>query len=370
MKTVCISFVEDAVNPFFKGVTIRIAHLLATQIRIAGNISSYAELEAYMRNISLEQKIKYVEQNERGNPTVEAFYKEYKHFQKIYKKDRGRDKELIVLKKQLEKAIINLFNIRLASTIDFVKTSGLLDLDTIAAASDYREYYIRYHIAETRESDCHRLSDALQLKLAEEDGYNHPILTLTDDFFSPEFAAVNDAMPAINAFSEQGFLQELFDYPNYNVLSITDLNTIRYAVANTLADFQQAVNEFAGLSAQPAEAFAYLQGNIVDIATRLATSMEETAVITNYKKVVTTNTYFGKLYLGMIPRSLVFKYFAHIKVSQEETNAVLEQLSQDDMKQLIPVLISSFSADTLTPNGEADTATPAMMPLKKSLSID
>lgn len=371
MKTLIIGFVDDAVNPIFKGITIRIAHLLAAQLRIAGNLSYYAGMEAYMRNISIEQKMKFIEDHEKDNPKALELHQHYKILQKLYRKDKGRDKELIVLKKQIERIIHDIYNVKLDELMDLVKSSGLTDLKTIETASTYREYYISHRMLETKEEDCHRLSDILQLKLDEEEEDENPtIITLTDTFFSAEFAAVNEEMPAINTFSGNGFVQELFNYPNYNILSITDLNTIRYAVADSLTDFQQAVNEFAGLTTRPVEAFDYLQTNIVDKATILAESMEKTVVIANYKKLISTNQYFGKLYLGMIPRSLVFKYFEYAKVSKEETITVLQQLPDDKLKQLVPVLITSFNANILMPPEETDAVMPAMIPLKKSLSID
>jgi hypothetical protein len=370
MKTLIIGFVDDSVNPIFKGITIRIAHLLGEQLRMAGNLSFYAGMEEYMRNISIEQKMKFIEEHEKDNPKALELHQHYKILQKLYRKDKGRDKELIVLKKQIERIINDIYNVKLDEMMDLVKSSGLTDLKTIEAVSTYREYYVSHRAPEINEEECHRLSDILQLKLDEEEDQNPVFIALTDVFFSPEFAAVNDEMPAINAFSEQGFLQELFNYPNYNILSITDLNTIRYAVTDTLTDFQQAVNEFAGLTTRPNEAFDYLQTNIVEKATLLAESMEKTVVIANYKKLISTNQYFGKLYLGMIPRFLVFKYFKYIKASQEETTAVLEQLPDDDVKQLIPVFITSFNGNNLMAKEEADAVKPELIPLKKSLTID
>lgn len=370
MKTLVIGFVDDAISPFLKGIAIRISYLLSTEIRTAGNLSNYALADDPPDDISIEQKLKFINKHEKDNPDAIQFYQHYKEFQKIYKKDRGKNKELIVLQKKTEKKINEMFSIVLQGIRGILKTAGLGDYKALADSKDYAEYYIRYKDAESENNEDNKLSDVLQLQLDEDDNDPSPIIMLTDIFFSPEFILGTDEMPILNTLSEQGFLQELFPFPNYNDISIADLNTIRFSVNDSLINFQQSVRSFAALHTNPTKAFEYLQSSTLVTAKALTESINKTGLMANYNKLVGTERNLGKLYLGMLPRHLVFKYFEFIKVSQAATIAVLQQLPDEYGQQLMPIFITRVDEAYFAGEVETDNAKATLMPLKKSLIID
>jgi hypothetical protein len=371
MQTLFIGFVDDSVDPSMKGIGIRIAYLLSAQLRIAGNISTYFVIEENLRSMSFEQKIKFIDEREKEQPNRTQFYQHYKNFQKLYKKDRGHNKELIVLQKKTEKSVNDMFNIYLDATLRSIKAAGLLDLKALDESLSYGEYYISYQYAENEGQDYSKLSDILQLNLDEDDNKTPTVFLLNYLFFSEEFKSGDTVMPALNTFSESGFVQELFTFPNYNDFSITDLNTIRFEVNKSLADFQQCINTFTTLNANPAEAFNYLQNDVAPIAKVLAENINNTGLVASYTNLKSSTTAADKLYLGMIPRYVVFKYFEFIKASQEETIAVLHQLPDNENHQLVPVLIVALNTEPAAVEEANDITNAAeSMPLKKSLSID
>ncbi len=368
MQTIFIGFLEDAVSPESKGIAIRMGYLLSARLRLAGTISNYYTLNEDLRTISFEYKMKFIDENMNNEPDSVQLYPQYKDFQKVYKKTRGNQKEFIVAKKKLEMNVNGMFNILVDNIAAMIQKAGLTDLKAIEENSSYNEYYIHYRNAENDADGYNKLSDIITLNLDEDDNERTFIFLLTDLFFSNEFNTEENAIPPLNTFSEKGFLQELFTFPDYSNFSVADLNTLRFELKESLEHFQLAVNTFGALNANPAEAFNYLQNNIVNAATSLQGNINKTDIVESYKKLK-PNVNGGKLYLGMIPHHLVFKYFEFIKASQQETIDILNQLPDDERNKFVPVLIATFNKQT--PVIETTAITEAKpMPLKKTLSID
>ncbi len=368
MQTLFIGFVEDDVSPKLKGIAIRMAYLLSARLRLAGTIPNYYTLSEDLRTISFEYKMKFIDENMNNEPDSLQLYPRYKDFQKIYKKDRGNHKEFIVAKKKMEINVNGMFNILVDNIVAMVQKAGLADLKPIEDSSSYSEYYVVYRDAENNTEESNKLSEILTLNLDEEDNKNPTVFVLTDLFLSEKFNSGDNVMPALNAFSEKGFLQELFILPEYNSFSVADLNTVRFELKESLEHFQLAVNKFAKLYINPAEAFNYLQSDVVDAATTLEENINKTEIVTNYKNVPGAAD-VGKLYLGMVPYNRVLKYFEFVKVSQEETIEILNQIPADERNKFIPVLITVFNADTVLEETISLTQSQSL-PLKKTLSID
>lgn len=366
MQFLFIGFVADAVSPESKGIAIRIAYLLSSRLRLAGTISDYYNMDEDLRTLSIEQKAKLIDEQMAGDAGREKIYNGYRDFQKIYNRERKNRKEFIVAKKQLEKGIHGMFDILVDNIADMLQDAGLADLKLIEESTSYGEYYIHYKDAEN--DDHNKLSDILQLNLDDEDNKYPTIFVLTEAFFSENFEAGVNVKPAVNNFSDAGFLQELFVFPHYNCFSINDLLTIRFEVSDSLQCFQEAVNTFLTLHKYPAEAFAHLRNEVVATATALATAISNTGIIAGNQHVSATSVDAGRLYLGMVPHKLVFKYFEYIKASTETTVKVLDEYPAEKNYQLVPVLIAASGKDTDV--AEAGSTIKAALPLKKTLPIN
>lgn len=369
MQTLFIGFVEDTADPVFQGTAIRIGYMFSEHLRIAGNVSTYYVFEQNMRNLSFEQKIKFIDNREKDQPGHEPFYETYKDFKKLFKGGKVNDKEGIVLKKKIEKNVNDMFNALLNEIMAIIKIAGLTDLSPIENSSSYGEYFVSYRNPEKETDGLNKLSEILKLNLDDDDNKRHYTFLLTGLFFSAGFNAADNEIPSINEFSEKGFLQELFTFPNYNSFSVSDLNTIRFELNERIENFQQAVSSFAQLQANPAKAFNYLQSDVVTAANTLAAGIDKSALVVNYKNLTRTATGFGKLYLGMIPQAMVFKYFKFIKASQEETMAALQQFPDDESHQFVPVLIADVCEQPAVDEATGIIEAPSM-PLRKTLSID
>lgn len=368
MQTLFIGFVDDSVMPQMKGIAIRIAYLLSTQFRMSGDDSYHFAMAEDMHNFSFEQKLIFLDEREKGVPEPNNFYQKYKQTQKAFKTPAGYRKEVIVAKKQMEITVDKIFKRIFSNMVKGSEELGLANLKGIQNSLSYGEYYIsRLTIESDNENVC-RLSEVLQLNLDEEDNKSPFIFILNYPFLLPEFDLGDTIMPKLNSFSENGFLQELFTLSNYNNFSVADLNTIRFEIKSNLENFQQAINVFAALTEKPAEAFDHLQNNIVPAAAALSESLNGTSLIGNYKNFMPAATNIGKLYLGMVPRHVLFKYFEFTKAANEKTIEVLDRLSYEERHLFVPVLITSMNKNFL--EKEPDIADTELMPLKKSLSID
>ena len=365
MQTLFIGFINDSVDYAMKSIAIRIAYLLSARFRLAGNISTYYTLGTDLHTISFEQKIKFIDDRLKDELDNAPLYPQYRDFEKTHKKYGGSQKEYVVAKKKLEKHVEIMFSILVDKIVDTVQIAGLTDLEPIEKSAAYSEYYVRYSDAETAVDGCSKLSDLLTLNLDEEDNKNATVFVLTDLFFSSEFDLAGEEMPLLNAFSHKGFLQELNTFPDFNVLSVADLNTLRFDMNKGIENFQQAVNTFASLHTNPAEAFNYLQNDVVAVAKNLAIDINKTSLINNYKNRVPGATDVSSILLGMIPQSLVFKYFEFIKASLQDTIDIVQQIPEDESRKLVPVLIATLKIKTV----DEETAEQEM-PFKKTLSID
>ncbi len=365
MQTLFIGFVVDTVSPVSKGLAIRIAYLLSSRLRLAGTISDYYTMSEDIRTISIEQKAKFIDEQMAFDTDREKIYDSYRDFQKIYNREGRNRKEFIVAKARLEKSIHDMFDILVDNIAAMLKDAGLADLKLIKESTSYGEYYIHHKDAEN--DDYNKLSDALQLNLDDEDNKYPTIFVLTGGFFSAAFNPGIHAMPAINGFSDKGFLQELFTFPDYNCFSINDLLTIRFEAGNSILCFQEAVNTFATLHERPMEAFAHLHNEVIAAATALAAGINRTRIITGNKQVSATVVEAGRLYLGMVPHNLVFKYFEYIKATRENTITILADYPTEKSNQFVPVLIVASDVDI---DVEEEPGISAALPLKKTLSID
>jgi hypothetical protein len=365
MQTLFIGFVNDTVDYAMKGIAIRIAYLLSARFRLAGNIPDYYTLNQSLHFLSFERKMKMIDEYMKYEPDRELVYDRYRDFEKQRKKHNLSHKEYIVAKKKLEKNILSMFSIIVNNIADTIQKAGITDLKPIEDTSAYGEYMISYTNPEREVDNCSILSDLLTLNLDEKDNEHPTVFVLTDLFFSSEFDPGDDEMPVLNNFSNKGFLQELNTCPDYNVLSVPDLNTLRFEMTEGIENFQVAINTFTALHANPPEAFNYLQNNVVAAAKNLAAGINKTPLINNYRNHAANNSDIGSILLGMIPQSLVFKYFEFIKVSLQDTIEIIRQIPEAESRKLVAVLIVTLRTETA---GEETKM--QQMPLRKTLSID
>jgi len=365
MQTLFIGFINDTVDYAMKGIAIRIAYLLSVRFRLGGNVSAYYTLYEDLRNISFERKIKFIDDHMKDEPDRIPLYDRYRDFKKMNKEYRLTHKEYIVAQKTFEKNVEGMFSIIMNNITDTLQNAGLTDLKPIEDTSAYGEYFVIYDNPEKEIDGCSKLSDLLTLNLDEDDNEHRTVFVLTDLFFSSGFDMGDDEMPALNAFSHKGFLQELCTFPDYNIFSVADLNTLRFEMNDEIKSFQLAVNAFAGLTDNHAEAFNYLHNNVVAAAKNLAADINNTTLVNNYRNRACGAGDVGSILLGMIPKTLVYKYFEFIKVSLQDTIEIMQQISEEESRQLIPVLIVSLKTAPAAEEVKAQ-----QMPLRKTLSID
>ena len=365
MQTLFIGFINDTVDYAMKAIAIRIAYLLSARFRLAGNIPTYYTLGTDLHTISFEQKMKFIDDRMKNEQGSESLYDRYRDFEKMHKKYRGSYKEYIVAKKKLEKYIEDMFSMIVDKITATVEMAGLTDLEPAEDTPAYSEYFVSSSDPEKEIDGGSKLSDLLTLNLDEDDNEHPTVFVLTDLLFSSEFDPGDDEMPALNTFSHKGFLQELNTCPDYNVLSVADLNTLRFEMIEGIENFQIAVNTFTTLHANPVEAFNYLQNDVIAAAKNLAAGINKTPLINNYKNNASNSSDVGSILLGMIPKSLLFKYFEFIKVSLQDTIEIIRQIPEAESRKLVPVLIT-----TLKPASAAEEITAQEMTLRKTLSID
>ena len=365
MQTLFIGFINDRVDYAMKGFAIRIAYLLSARFRLAGNIPSYYTLGSDLHTISFEQKMKFIDDHMKNESGTESLYDRYRDFEKIHKKYRGSYKEYIVAKKKLEKHVEDMFSMIVDKITTTVQMAGLTDLEPIEDTSAYSEYFVPYNDAEKEAHGCSKLSELLTLNLDDDDNEHTTVFILTDLFFSSGFDIDDDEMPVLNAFSHKGFLQELCTFPDYNIFSVADLNTLRFEMNEEIKSFQLAVNAFAALPDNPAEAFNYLHDNVVAVAKNLAADINKTTLVNHYRNRACGAGDLGSILLGMIPKSLVYKYFEFIKVSLPDTIEIMQQIPEEESRQLLPVLLITLKKEIAPEKTNA-----VQLPLKKILSID
>ncbi len=365
MQTLFIGFINDTVDYAMKAIAIRIAYLLSARFRLAGNIPTYYTLGEDMLTISFEQKIKFIDNKMKAEPDRIPLYDRYRDFKKMNKKHKLSHKEYIVAQKKFEKSVEEMFSIILDGITTTIEMAGLTDLEPIEDTRAYSEYFVSYSNPEKEADGCSKLSELLTLNLDEDDNEHPTVFVLTDLLFSSGFDLCDDEMPAMNIFSHKGFLQELNTCPDYNVLSVADLNTLRFEMKEGIENFQIAVNTFTALHANPVEAFNYLQNDVIAAAKNLAADINNTPIINYYRNKASDSNDAGSILLGMIPQSLLFKYFEFIKVSLQDTIEIMRQIPEAESRKLVPVLIA-----TLKPVTVAEETTAQQLPLRKTLSID
>lgn len=365
MQSLFIGFINDTADPAVKSIAIRVAYLLSARFRLAGNIPHYYTLCEDMHRISFENKLKYIDDRFKEEKNGESLYIKYRDFENSYKKNKSNYREYIVAKKSIEKNAEEIFKVLVDKIADTLRMAGLTDLEPIQETTAYAEYFINYNNAEKQVNGCSKLSDLLTFKLNEEDNEHPTVFVLNNQFFSPAFDTADDEIPRLNTFSDKGFLQEICTCPDYRVLSAADLDTLRFEMGADIENFQNTVNNFLKLNANPRDAFNYLQNDVSAAANKLTSNIRESAIMGQYKNSIEGSEDAGSVLLGMIPLALVFKYFEFIKASLPDTIEIIRQVPEETARKWVPVMIVAVK-ETAADEIKAENS----VTVRKTLFID
>lgn len=369
MQALFIGFVEDSIYPPHKGVAIRIAYLLSSQFILSGNFSVYFDIDSSFRQISLERKMRYIDEQERGHLDGVQLYPDYKEFKKYYNTSRN-NKALIVLQQKMERTVNRVFNRIVDDMIVIIKKSGIHALKMLEECSTFREYFVRHDFSEKKEKNYYRLSDMLLFNFDDNDGDLPTLFVLNDSLFDVGFDPDHLIMPELNKYSEKGFLLEASTFPDYNILTIADLNAIKFEKRECLQCFQDVVTTFCKMNTTPKEAFSFLQQDVLDGVDKFMTEIKSTRPVINHRLFFSSELAYAKLYIGMIPRSVIFKYYEFVNAAKDNTLQILSNLSSEEQAMLVPVIVVS-KQEIISSNAEvAENESNKELLLKKSLLID
>jgi hypothetical protein len=367
MQTLYIGFIGSTVSTFDHALAIRIAYLLSNKFLLCGDLSDLIIARKKFEGLSYESKL----------IILEDFYKDDQRFMESYEAHRrivtGRSKKRIskkdfaLYKKKSEKTLLDFYD----HLMDYIETSntrsGMATMKDILSNPGFGEYYIHPDHVEGGTEDS-SFSEILLLDLEEQDLEEPSIFVLNGDYLSESLEHRDVLLQGGTAFSEKGFLVEIFSFPDITVLSAADIALLRLSVNDSLTGFQQHINVFTSLQEKPLEAFVYMNTTVVPAASLLSQRLNDTELAARFDALLSGTVGHVKVDIGLVPYCSLFKYFEFIEAAPKETMAIIEQLPDEQKNKLVPVMITRALA--VEHKEETVSTTKALLPIKRSLSID
>ncbi len=368
-----------------ESVALRACYLVCDSILAAGTSCENIWYSDMMQKLNYTQKIQIIEAHYKNtdNPLVEAgqFISLWKQTQKVKYKN---PKQIVMLKK-FEAAIDTLYKKILAEMKEGVDRTGLPELKGLVDGKSIGFIGMLQANLESEENNANPASKLLKGELPEEEDKTprntneRAIFCLTPEFFIEALSANRkiytyrdeEAKDITNCW-----LHKCFTFPNINLLSAIELQSIRKLLEPVSAEFKKQADAWIKICDEPGtgDTLALFQKNVLPHTASLQAAIAQADLI---KHIYTSQRSDAnlELWMGEIPVEVFWQFYKTFEVIHDATWNILSQALQNETKwkKRVPVMALRVPVPENYQPPETETAsqeTPEVKSVRKSITVD
>ena len=359
-----------------ESIALRAALLLADDAVTAGQGVTIIDFNNFYTPKKFFQKaamieIYYEKKEDDKAEGIREIIATYKVIQKI----KHKPGQLIARIKKLENSIDALFNDIKREYYEGFEKNGLPQLNPLMDEDYFNAYWIDSHNPETEKENQIAASTLLLNRM--KDAEKGPVIfLLTPEFFFSEFYSeeiIKTSKDKRWYQPEKIYFERCLALPNINLLSAPEIKKIRAELQPSAQPFCRLMDEWIGMPRNDEDTFEtkpFLKKKILSAAAALQKNIDSNELLNHYKNLQ-DNQAVMELIAGEIPVSMLWEFFKHYSVINEETNAVLlkEKEKAPSFPKRFPVLLVRLPGNSEAPATQKKEMED-VAPVKKSISID
>jgi hypothetical protein len=363
-----------------ESIALRIGYLLCNLVTGAGSTYQHIYFEKIDQHRTQDQKIDLIAQYRKleGQNNDDWSPAHIKDTFKIFRKMKHPGAAAIASNKKLEKIVKDLYQSYADEQKEKLMLTGLVQLgELFEKHKNLPMYWVLWDKQEWEEKSLHPLSKLLKLDIENRER-DCDFFFLTWDFFIKAFDEENDiALSVADAAAKKGgYLHTCFDFPNVNLLTVTEMDKIKESVKDVHDSFCEKSDEWikAVYRGDNAEVTAslFIEG-LLPAAETFKKSLEQEPLLLHTKKLQHGEVTVSVM-LGELPVKTIWNFYRQLGVVMDETWAILEQAieTEEFKEKRYPVMAMRLSEDAvpeelLTRRRPEETE---IVPVKKSIEID
>ncbi len=378
MEIIVFNYNGSKVNLYEAAIMITYAYITGDATACAGTIQEEMFDEERFRKCDLPSKIRLLKQMAEDPKNTDKGFDGLREslecFKAISKLKHKSSKEIVLLKR-LEKTLAEVFEIVTEPMLSFSRKSGITEFLPLADGKTLGYYPLNYFNPETPGRPDEFTASGLLQRISL-DHTNHELFFLPSHFFDEEFAVTYKVINDNASTLQPGeiYLQHCFTLPSLQNLKTAEFKKTREQLSVPGAAYRNALNEWitrcytAGNTTEQ----AFFTENVLPAAIAFQQQLIQNETIEFCKKVNFTFPQF-EIYAGEIPVGLLWAFYKHAEIINDETYGILQEVLQDDAfaAQRWPVMVLKNNAylSTLRPPALPEVTAETLI-AKKSISVD
>ncbi|MCG3167932.1 MAG: hypothetical protein POELPBGB_03732 [Bacteroidia bacterium] len=357
------------INGRSESMALRSAYLLGDGVCSAGNSYGTITYDSFFKTMRIEDKVRHIEKRSPDEfKSMGVSAEQFIQMLKLHKKLKHPTPQQIIAHKKMVNALETLWKLDHQDALNRMMTTGLPQLAPLTETDELNMLGADNNNPERDDFDSFPLSKSLTLDFGE--NANNDIFFLTLEFMVDLF---QQKLPVDR---KPFFVEQVFTFPNLNVLNVDELRTVKANVKKEADPFRQKVNEWikACNEKSPEQSRNLFYNELLPLTKPLNQKLEQDPILQHTGRLYTQKVE-GYVVMGEMPLLTVWAFFLFNGVIPEATRKVLEEYSQkpEYQNRRVPFLANKFTenANDLTTEitTPEDNTTPPL-PTRKTLDID
>ena len=350
---------------------IRAAYLLSDHFNLIGNSTFLITIEEILNSFSFIQRIKLIKTMPFCEPALVEIIENYLHFQKEFKAMKHPPNNVFLAGKKMESALDTMMKDWIIEFKKNLHRDGFGDLLELIDDDCFD-----IHNADQTEGNSHRghLCTLEVLKNLQPDGATgNSIWMMPDMFYHTNFFETLVATSVDMIEDDMPYVIKAFEFPNLNILNITELKSIKTQLNNQLVTFKKVAGEWAEQCYKSGGTELFIN-KVLPTFTDLQGIIDKNPIL-NHLVCIKEGQYTVSFYLGEVSPLILWKYYHyHGMITEEAYNDIVDKYN-DMPNHTIPIMFYTPTIAGLVLEGEEDEtaeleAVEDIKTVRKHINID
>lgn len=307
MRCIQLDFAPGLESAAPSAYGIRAAYLLSDYLNLIGNSTFLITIEEVLKSFSFIQRIKLMKNMPFCDPLMVEVIEDYLYFQKEFKAMKHPPNSVFLAGKKMESALDTLMKDWI---IDFNRNLNRDGFGDLLELIDDNCFDI-HSIDETEGNSRRGHLCALEVlnNKQPEGAIGNSIWMMPTIFYHTNFFETLIATSVDMIEDDMPYLIKAFEFPNLNILNITELKSIKTQLSSQLLTYKTAANDWAEHCYKSGGTDMFIN-KVFPTFTHLQETLKNNPIL-NHLMCIKEGQYTVSFYMGEVSPLIFWKYYHH-----------------------------------------------------------